>query len=1081
MEDLSTTAALPDDSVINVADNEAEEVELASSDTTKATTTCSHEHIIVDCRGPDYEAAFISADRDEKLNNDIQTTLKLVSNSIRQVADGLGEMVAVVKDIRDSVKPKDEESDSTAKDVGHSIQSKEEEIDPTTREADESIQSKENEIEPPTKKTDDSVQSKEEDIDSPAKDFGDCVQSTEEGIDPTDIHSDPSDDNRQPGDSTCEEQEAVESDSDDEEPHDWHNPDRQPFPRKVLPEVRVCDSLNFGDSFCGRHTGCCVEVLLEKDAKWDHDDDDHEGEYLNTKLDMTMQNPDFSGARGGHWIAGVRIQSRAVIHRLHGFYDVHVTSPFDKDGPVVFQRPFAYLIHHQDQMKNELKDLEHEVSASLRRVEHQSETIQEDSDEKTFSDETRPGSQSAIQRASSRNGESNATEKPQALDKDLQVLQHELEEVRCYVEFLDNHIMPLRSRFDVSNPSKPQKIRFWDLWYLFRPGELIYNPPPTSNSARERSRQSETSTTKQTIWRTFNVKPRDMRDERRITRIEFYYIDFDGVSYGSSLDYEEIHEFKGRRDITSLPIYPLEYAKDAAAILKSGQEDGSKFVALTSNENKLGAHAGWTLTEDPRGRPLYKEESMGIKREMKPEHIESDVVLDFKEFCNLHPFWTPKIEHREPTLVYVGKTVGDEEYWRWAYYDKWARSPEKRSKRLARYRPCYSFYDGVSFVESNNYLRQDPYLQEDKQGRKTKLPWAEDDLALLPKRMIGYALWERKFVIVNVQNVELKLDDDKENPFDKLQIGEGHKKLIQAIISSYFANKRLEDEMRTPLTQDLIRGKGKGVIILLHGLPGVGKTATAEAVAHKWNKPLFPITCGDLGDTAASVEKTLHEIFRFAHLWECVLLLDEADVFITQRSRSDLKRNALVSVFLRMLEYYNGVLFLTTNRPGVLDEAVKSRLHLSLRYEALTLEQTKAIFQLNIEKLKQIEEQRRKADIERNRKLGKPEGSGRKLAIHEKAILSFAEQHYKKHTSDLGRWNGRQIRNAFSIAASLAHFVADEDPELELPRLLTAEHFKEVEEATLLYDRYRLDTLQQTDSERALTLEERNDDPTSSS
>jgi SpoVK/Ycf46/Vps4 family AAA+-type ATPase len=74
-------------------------------------------------------------------------------------------------------------------------------------------------------------------------------------------------------------------------------------------------------------------------------------------------------------------------------------------------------------------------------------------------------------------------------------------------------------------------------------------------------------------------------------------------------------------------------------------------------------------------------------------------------------------------------------------------------------------------------------------------------------------------------------------------------------------------QMRAPLTHDLIRGKGKGVVILLHGLPEVGKTATAEAVAQKWNKPLFPITCGDLGDTAASVEKTLNEIFRFAHLW----------------------------------------------------------------------------------------------------------------------------------------------------------------------------------------------------------------------
>lgn len=78
-------------------------------------------------------------------------------------------------------------------------------------------------------------------------------------------------------------------------------------------------------------------------------------------------------------------------------------------------------------------------------------------------------------------------------------------------------------------------------------------------------------------------------------------------------------------------------------------------------------------------------------------------------------------------------------------------------------------------------------------------------------------------------------------------------------------------------------------------MPGVGKTATAEAVALEYQKPLFSITCGDLGLTPKEVEKSLTEIFRLAHLWHCVLLFDEADVFLAQRSRFDLGRNALVS------------------------------------------------------------------------------------------------------------------------------------------------------------------------------------------
>jgi SpoVK/Ycf46/Vps4 family AAA+-type ATPase len=97
------------------------------------------------------------------------------------------------------------------------------------------------------------------------------------------------------------------------------------------------------------------------------------------------------------------------------------------------------------------------------------------------------------------------------------------------------------------------------------------------------------------------------------------------------------------------------------------------------------------------------------------------------------------------------------------------------------------------------------------------------------------------------------------------------------------------------MSMDLVRGKGKGVIILLHGVPGVGKTSTAECVAFHLGRPLFPITCGDLGVDANTVEMRLEEYFRLASQWGCVLLLDEADVFLARRSEDQLKRNALVS------------------------------------------------------------------------------------------------------------------------------------------------------------------------------------------
>ncbi|KAF7527700.1 hypothetical protein G7054_g10370 [Neopestalotiopsis clavispora] len=993
MENLTESAALPDASVSNMTDSKAdskmEEIELASSDGTQATTTCDHENSILNCCRPDSQAAVTSAGQDEQLNDDFQATLRLVSNSIKQVADGLGEMVAVVIDIRDSVKPKGEESDST------------------------------NTSSDPSGGSEDTKKSKDSSGDSGGS--------------------------GRPGDLAAKKQEDAESVSDRSE---YPTYQRLPFPKNVIPEIRFCDSGGFNESFSGEETGHCVEVL----RVGDDDVYDKLTECFNTELKKARQviGDQNEGTRS-RWIDRVRVQSRFVMKRLDGCYKPYKDHIFGEFGPVVFKRPFTCFIYFQNQMKNELKELEKEVAASILRAEQAKETVQEESGKTASSDETRTDNRSGNPPDLGRDGENNDPEKTRTLNDDLQLLQHELEEVRCYVEFVDTHIMPLHNPFDLSNPSRPQKIRYQDLWYLFKLGELIYQPPRKKNSPMALSGQSRTSATRQTLWRMYRMVVTNTESD---TYIWCYHIDFDGVSYGASVQGIVIEEFEGERDITSLSCYPLSYAKDATAILKSAREDGSKFMALVTDKNKHGTHAGWTLTDDPQGNPVEVSNFQGEKIKLNPEHIESDVVFDFNEACNFHPSWAPKFGVESPVMIDTeGTFIGPA-------YVKWAN--EERLNRLATYSQRIVTVDEVFNIEHNRFLEQDHYFSEEKM----KVPVSDDDLVLLPKRMFGYALWERKFVIVNVRNVEQKLDDKKENPFDKLEIEDGHKKMIQAIISSYFANKRLEDEIRAPLTQDLIRGKGKGVVILLHGLPGVGKTATAEAVAQKWKKPLFPITCGDLGDTAASVEKTLNDIFRFAHLWECVLLLDEADVFITQRSKEDLRRNALVSVFLRMLEYYNGVLFLTTNRPGVLDEAVKSRVHLSLRYEALTLEQTKAIFKLNIERLKQIEEQRNKADIERNRKQG---------------ILSFAEDHWKKHTNDLGRWNGRQIRNAFSIAASLAHFVADEEPELELPRFLSAEQFREVQEATLLYDQYRHETLQQTDSERALTFEERSDKPTSSS
>lgn len=76
----------------------------------------------------------------------------------------------------------------------------------------------------------------------------------------------------------------------------------------------------------------------------------------------------------------------------------------------------------------------------------------------------------------------------------------------------------------------------------------------------------------------------------------------------------------------------------------------------------------------------------------------------------------------------------------------------------------------------------------------------------------------------------------------------------------------------------------------------LGKTFSAEATSEHVRRPLYVIGGGDLGTTAASLDDALEKIFDVATAWKAIVLIDEADVFLEQRSLHDLERNAMVAV-----------------------------------------------------------------------------------------------------------------------------------------------------------------------------------------
>lgn len=198
-------------------------------------------------------------------------------------------------------------------------------------------------------------------------------------------------------------------------------------------------------------------------------------------------------------------------------------------------------------------------------------------------------------------------------------------------------------------------------------------------------------------------------------------------------------------------------------------------------------------------------------------------------------------------------------------------------------------------------------------GAKQARRLSDVELLLCTDMFRAYSLSDKRWFRIFVDNVTDIVWDDK--AFQSLVLPEDQKELILA-----FADSQVKMDHQF---DDVIRGKGKGIIILLSSPPGVGKTLTAESVAEEMRTPLYMLSAGDLGTAPGEVESALTKILSMTTKWKAVLLLDEADVFLEARSTHDLERNKLISIFLRILEYYQGFFFLTTNRVDNIDAAFR--------------------------------------------------------------------------------------------------------------------------------------------------------------
>ena len=237
----------------------------------------------------------------------------------------------------------------------------------------------------------------------------------------------------------------------------------------------------------------------------------------------------------------------------------------------------------------------------------------------------------------------------------------------------------------------------------------------------------------------------------------------------------------------------------------------------------------------------------------------------------------------------------------------------------------------VDIYQNEDYKGRIKYNNPEKLEVLHKMDGRDYRIPIHPN-LFCFNLNSHEYIKVHASNLEVY----KYNPnlINKLVLPQEDKSLIDILIDG-----------TKDIMEDIVKGKTGGIIVITTGVPGTGKTLTAEVYSEVVKKPLYVVQSSQLGVEIKELENNLKKILDRASRWNAILLIDEADVYVHERG-DDLVQNAVVGVFLRVLEYYKGILFMTSNRETVIDDAILSRATAHIRYEFPNEELSKKIWKV---------------------------------------------------------------------------------------------------------------------------------------
>lgn len=558
-------------------------------------------------------------------------------------------------------------------------------------------------------------------------------------------------------------------------------------------------------------------------------------------------------------------------------------------------------------------------------------------------------------------------DKDKEKSKARRLLKAKADHLRVLIRYLDTDYA------DIKRTLYPllaaHTITFDLLWALFKPNSLAYTP--TYGSTDEPRAFKIDYATKESSF-----------SRGTWYSVEGRYLEYDGKAFGMGNIVCDVDSFKGPRKISSLACYPIDYHPDPADVRSTLLERGKKFVSLQGMNYRF-----------HRGLAFYKKRRCVVK-----VNVNGRVMVDPVIHRRINPNYPiSNVRPKEP--YFDSDDESDDGCTRGVLGDDFGDSGgDHQTKTRYRVLPDADGTPRVIAVECDE--QGNPRTPTSALENRDSPEFTEEDLTIASPVALGFSFNEKLWLEFAVSGLSPIVWNA--TAFDSLVLPANQKSIVRALVESHaFAEASNID--------DIIQGKGRGLVAVLHGPPGTGKTLTAEGIAELLRRPLYMVSAGELGTDSRLLEGELAKILDIAHSWGAVLLLDEADVFLEKRSVMDIHRNALVSIFLRLLEYFQGILFLTTNRVETFDDAFQSRIHVALRYGDLGQKAKRSIWKMFLDKVMALDEADKDAAVDGDGNdegkrgastSGRPDKAAGKPFFTEKDYDALSRRHL----------NGRQVR-----------------------------------------------------------------------